>query len=222
MNSALKTALAASAAVAVAIAGCGAGSVAPSPVASSAPVASPSPDPSPSLQGDRMTLEGTTRQFAVQLPEGWENGGWIANDHESGGNSSFVVTVVDNTMADPCGHIERSPRIGATVEDLTAALGEIPTTTATVPVKATIAGYEATYVEVALAGSPPCDQFVWLQAAPDRYLWAIDDDEQIRVWIIEPDGMRVAVVARSYPSTRAASKVELQKALDSIVFDSAP
>jgi hypothetical protein len=166
-----------------------------------------------------MSLGGTREKFSVDLPEGWENNDFFANDFPIGGHTAFFVGLVDNTMQDPCAHIERSPKIGSTVQDLAAALGEIPDTTATAPVQARIAGHDATYIEVALAGPLPCEEFVWYQESPGAHWWAIEAGERLRVWIIEVAGQRVAIGARSYPDTSPKAKAELEAVLDSIVFD---
>ena len=167
MNSTFKVILAAAAVIAVVVAGI---SLLPRNDAAvggpSSPSTSASPLPSSSQQVDRMGLGGTDQHFSVDLPEGWENNEWVANNHPLGGDTSFIVGLVDNTFEDPCLKIQRNPKVGPTVEDLATALGEIPGTTATQPVQTTIAGYDATYVEVTHPGPPPCAEFVWYQESP--------------------------------------------------------
>ena len=102
----------------------------------------------------------------MDLPEGWENNEWVANNDALGGDTAFFVGLVDNTFEDPCAQVERNPKVGPTVEDLATALGEIPGTTATEPVQTKIAGYDATYIEVPTRGHSPCDEFVWYQESP--------------------------------------------------------
>ena len=43
----------------------------------------------------------------------------------------------------------------------------------------------------------------------------------MRVWIVDVGGQRVAIAARSWPGTSEQAKAELQKILDSIVFEGA-
>jgi hypothetical protein len=222
MNSTLKAVLAAAAVIAVLVAGINflpRNDAAVAGPSSTRP--STSSPPSPSQQVDRMGLGGTNQHFNVDLPEGWENNEWVANNHPLGGDTSFIVGLVDNTFEDPCLHIERNPKVGPTVEDLATALGEIPGTTATEPVQTTIAGYDATYVEVTHPGPPPCEEFVWYQESPGNYWWVVEADERFSVWILELDGQRVAIGARSYPDTPQQAKDELRDILDSIVFDEA-
>ncbi len=221
MNSTFKVILAAAAVIAVVVAGITflpRNDAAVGGPSSSPPTASPVP--SPSQQAERMALGGTNQHFSVDLPEGWENNEWVANNHPLGGDTSFIVGLVDNTFEDPCLHIQRNPKVGPTAEDLATALGEIPGTTASEPVQTTIAGYDATYVEVTHPGPPPCDEFVWYQESPGEYWWVLEADERFSVWIFEVDGQRVAIGARSYPGTSQQAKDELRDILDTIVFDS--
>ncbi|HEY6058876.1 MAG TPA: hypothetical protein VIV06_12655 [Candidatus Limnocylindrales bacterium] len=241
MNSAIKIALAAAAVVAAVVAGIsflpgspggvgGPGAVSPSPVVS------PSPTPRPSHQVLQMTVAGTevngsSLQLTAQLPEGWSigasgpNGAYAVQGSAAGppAGIAFFVSLVDNTFSDPCQHVERSPKIGSTVEALATALGEIPDTTATAPVQATIAGRPATYIELTIPASLPCapEQFYLWQDSPGGDWWALGPNEVIRVWILDVGSQRVAIAARSYPGTSDAAKAELQGSLDSIVFDGA-
>src|SRR6185295_19053314 len=100
---------------------------------------------------------------------------------------AFFVSLVDNTFKDPCAHVERSPRIGSTVEALAGALGEIPTTTATEPVQTMLAGKPATYVELTIPASLPCspDEFYLWQDSPNADWWARATNELIRICIVE-------------------------------------
>jgi hypothetical protein len=216
MNSTFKVFLAAAAVIAVIVAGI---NFLPRNDAAVGGPSSASPLPSPSRQLDRMGLGGTNQHFSVDLPDGWQNGEWIADNHPLGGDTAFFVGLVDNTFDDPCAKVERTPRVGPTVQDLATALGEIPGTTATEPVQTEVAGYDATYVEVALEGPLPCAEFYWYQESPGAQWWAIAADERLLVWIFDVDGQRIVIGARSYPGTTDDAKAELQDILDTIVFD---
>lgn len=134
------------------------------------------------------------------------------------------MSLVDNTFKDPCSHVERSPKIGSTVEALAAALGEIPDTTATKPVQTTIAGHQATYIELAIPASLPCgpnDFYLWQDSLGGD--WSVEWlNEVARVWILEVVGQRVAIVTHSYANPSTEAKAELQDILDSIVFVGTP
>lgn len=229
MNSVLKMAFAAAAVVAVVVAGLnflprndgGIGG----PGASASPVASPSPEPSPSSSTVLITVagvpDGTPPTLTADLPAGWETGGnpFVFNSADI----NAFVSLVDNTFSDPCAHIQRVPKVGPTVADLATALGEIPGTTATDPIQATVGGNAATSIEVTLPASLPCapEQFYYWQDSPGADWWSLRPDERLRVWIVEAGGERVAIAARMYPTTTEAEKAELQGIVDSIVFDTA-
>jgi hypothetical protein len=242
VNRTLKTAFAAAAALAVAVAGiaCGPGAVAPSPVISppviSPPVippsamVSPSPELSSSQQGGLMTVAGTelgssALRLTVDLPPDWQAWTYGANRGTSlpPAGMAFVVSTVDNTFEDPCSHLERSPKVGPTVEDLATALGEVPNTTATDPVKTRVAGHEATYIELAIPASLPCapDEFYLWQDSPNADWWVQGLNETARVWILEVGSQRVAFLTHSYPDSSKDAKAEFQKILDTVVFEGA-
>lgn len=226
MNSALKMALATAAVVVVGTA-CGPGAIAPSAAVAPSPVASPSTTPIPSLQAVRMTVAGSSLRFTAELPAGWgsfdygANRGMLGSPTEAG--IAFFASLVDNTFKDPCSHLQRTPKIGSTVEALATALGEIPGSTATEPVQTTIAGHRATYVELGIPASLPCapDKFILWQDSPNGDWWVLGVNETIRVWILDLAGERVAIAARSWPGTSEGAKAELQEVLESIVFEGA-
>jgi hypothetical protein len=242
VNSMLKMALSVAtlAGIAGASSACSPSAVAPSVVASSPvalpsavaspPAVSPSPQPSASLQAARMTVAGTDASgpplgLAVELPPDWQAFQFGANRGTSSPPTgmAFVVSIVDNTFADPCAHTQRSPKVGSTVAALATALGEIPDTTATAPVQTTIAGHPATYIEIAVPASLPCvpSEFYLWQDAPGGHWWVQGYGETARVWILDVGGKRVTFLAHSYPGSGTNAKAEFEKILDSIVFDGA-
>jgi hypothetical protein len=234
MNSLTRFAVAAAAVVAVMVGGIylipGQGGIGgPGPVSPS-PRVSPSPQPTPSLPAARMTVAGTDLpggsllQLTAQLPGGWVNTTSAANDGKlAPSGTMFFVSLVDNTFEDPCTHLQRNPKLGTTVDALTTALAEIPNTTASQPVQTTIAGQAATYVELTIPSSLPCafDNFYLWQDSKDGDWWALAPNELIRVWILQVQGHRVAIAARSWPQSTEQSKAQLQGVLDSIVFTGA-
>jgi hypothetical protein len=214
---------------------CGPVAVAPSPAAarsavlSSAAVSS-SPGSNSSQHAERLTVSGTEVDgsplgLSVELPPDWQSFGYGASRGTSipPAGMAFVVSVVDNTFEDPCTHRQRSPKVGSTVTDLAAALGRIPDTSATNPVQTTIAGHEATYIEIAIPASLPCvpSEFYFWQDSPDGYWWVQGLNETARIWILEVAGERVTFLAHSYPGSGDNAKAEFQKILDSVVFDGA-
>jgi hypothetical protein len=205
--------------------------VSPTAVAPSS-AAALSPEPSSSQQAATLTVAGTDvigppLSLTVTLPSGWESiqGGFGADNGTSSPPSgmAFIVSLVDNTFKDPCAHVQRSPKIGSTVAALATALGEVPNTTATKPVQTTVGGHEATYIELAIPATLPCDpsEFYLWQDSPGGDWWAQGLNETARVWILEVGGRRVAFLAHSYPASGADPKAVFQSILDTVVFQGA-
>ena len=225
MNSVLKVAFAAAAVVAVVVAGLNFLPRNDGGIGGPGASASASPEPSPSSSTVLITVagvpDGTPPTLTADLPAGWEPGGnpFIFNSADI----HAFVSLVDNTFSDPCAHIQRVPKVGPTVADLATALGEIPGTSATAPIQATVGGNVATSIEVTLPASLPCapEQFYYWQDSPDNDWVSLRPDERLRVWIVEAGGERVAIAARMDPTTTEAEKAELQRIVDSIVFDTA-
>lgn len=185
----------------------------------------PSPSvvaPSP-IATERLTVAGSSLEFTAHRPEGWDSftfGLQRGSSHPPKG-IAFVASLVDNTFSDPCAHVEREPKVGPTVDDLIAALGEIPNTTANEPVDTTLAGYTATSIELQIPASLPCtlNQFILWQDSPGNDWWAQGANDRMRIWVLEVGGERVAIAAHMYPDTSEQAKAELEEVLDSIEFD---
>jgi len=231
MNGFTRFAVAAAAVVAVVVGGIylvpGRGGIGGSGPVSPSPGVSSSLQPSPSLPAVRMTVAGTDLpggsplQLMAELPGGWVNNTFAANDSVAPpSGTAFFVSLVDNTFEDPCSHLQRSPKLGTTADALATALAEIPNTTASQPVQSSIAGQAATYLELTIPSSLPCPfaSFYLWQDSKDGDWWALAPNEVIRVWILEVQGQRVVIAARSWPESSEQSKNQLQGVLDSIVF----
>jgi len=168
---------------------------------------------------------GPLLSLTVTLPPDWQSFPFVASRGTSSppAGMAFVVSTVDNTFKDPCAHVQRSPKIGSTVEALATALGEVPNTTATKPVQTRIAGHEATYIELAIPASLPCEpsEFYLWQDSPGGYWWVQGLNETARVWILDVGGRRVTFLAHSYRGSGDNPKAVFQKILDTVVFDKA-
>jgi hypothetical protein len=134
---------------------------------------------------------------------------------------AFIVSLVDNTFKDPCTHVEMSPKVGPSVADLAKALGKMPDTTATQPVQTTIAGYAATYIELAVPATLPCtpSEFYLWQDSPGGDWWVQGLNETARIWIIEVGGRRVAFLTHAYPGSDPDPKAVFETILNSVVFN---
>jgi len=210
-------------------------SVAPSSATISSPdarssAAISSPAASSGQQAVTLTVAGSDvtsspLSLTVLLPPGWESFHFGADNGTSSppAGMAFVVSLVYSTFANPCVHVQPSPKIGPTVADLATALGKIPDTTATQPVQTTIAGHNATYIELAIPASLPCtpSEFDFWQDSPGGDWWVQGLNETARIWIIDVDGQRVAFLTHAYPGSAADPKSVFEAILNSVVFSPA-
>jgi len=223
VNSTLKLVVSATAIVV-----CGA---ACSPAATAPPSAADtsSPGPSSGQHIATLTVAGTDvssspLSLTVTLPAGWESIQFGADNGTSSppAGMAFIVSLVDNMFTNPCVHTEQSPKVGPTVADLATALGQVPDTTATKPVQTTIAGYQATYIELAIPATLPCtpSEFYLWQDSPGGDWWIQGLNETARIWILEVGGQRVAFLTHAYPGSGSNPKAAFEAILNSVVFDS--
>lgn len=229
MNSVTKLAIAAAAVIVVALAGFNllprhqggvGGNVSPSPSASPRDGAAP-PSESPLGQTIQMTVSGTEDpqplHVTLQLPVGWVNASWYAapDDDES---SSLSFSLVHNTISEPCQNVPSDPAVDQTIESVATGFTEINGTTATAPVRATIAGMEAMYVEVAPPESLPCDPFWMWESTPGDGNYP-SAGQTLRIWVVDAGGQVVAIMTRTHEGTSSETQEQLDAALETIVFD---
>jgi hypothetical protein len=216
------------------------------------PSPSTSPSTSPTSTGPTgrvdMQVSGVPVSFTISLPEGWHvshntpnMSGFAAIRASTAPPNGMSVSLhaVANTFADPCGQEPHDPVIGPTVDDLVEVLGQIPNTTSTKPVDATLGGLPARYIEMTSDDPLPCSPsrfFVW--ETPTGGLNGAQGEGQIvRAWIValeerctDDDPLnahderqcvgpfRIVASALSYPSASAGVLAEQQSILDSIQF----
>ena len=107
-------------------------------------------------------------------------------------------------FSDACDNKAPSPRLGATVADLAQALVAQKRTTTTKPTPVTLGGYSGLYLEM----SSPAEEQLKTICGPGRGLaiWQAEEGEEghgfefpmtDRYWILDVEGHRVAVIART-------------------------
>ena len=172
-----------------------------------------------------MTVAGSNTGVTIELPAGWDNREVVASpvSEDPAEAAVLFLTRVGNTFEDPCANIERDPPIDPTVEAAATALGEIPGTLATAPVETTIGAYDATYLELTIPGSLPCEPgpFNLIKETPggEPSFWAVERDEVILFWIVDVGGEPTAIAGRTFATTSDATRAELEAIVDTIVFD---
>lgn len=209
----------------------------PPPVPSTSPseaaVASEPPGPvafAAIPQGTRLSpgdyafthIPGVTATFT--LPSGWERNipdfvVWSVDDDKA----TMSLMTVDNVYIDPCqtdlGLL--SPAVGPTVDDLVAALGNVPGLTFSEPVDVALGGATGMQLEYV-----PPDGFNSCQPdSDDILLFSVNNGtavlpapngaDPVTMWILDVDGTRVVVIAA--PTVSRAG--DLDGIVNSIQFE---
>lgn len=211
------------------------GGPAPSPAASSSPPA-PSPStasgawlPLGSLAAERYDVfdQGVPFSFAPSSAD-WHSLGAsspvkaiaIGNGTGSGAERPdfawIVFTGIRDVSTDPC--VGESVAVdGTSVDDLVAALGAIPGTSAEEPQDVTIGGLPGKLVTLTVDPDPPCpmNQF-WLYG--DTSLYPNSAKSIIRIWITEVDGQRWSVHT-DQADVNTRNDREIRQIIDSIQFE---
>lgn len=222
------------------LAGCSAGSDSGAPGGTS-PSATTSNDPgsvtSKHLAGDSTALAPGTYQFSVkakpgvetpdalvEVPSGFKDGNDVPGFYvvSSDGDAFLGLWTIVHVQRNAC----RRPLYdfftpGPTVRDLANALVAQKSTRASTPERATLAGHQGLYVELA---SPPdisrCDQDPGLWGDPGSR--GIYSDGQIdRAWILDVDGQRLVVNAAFGPTATTSEIDDLTSMVKSLEFVSA-
>jgi hypothetical protein len=131
----------------------------------------------------------------------------------------FAFWTVDNVYVDPCDAAagELEPPIGASVDDLVAALSNLPGLQATAPVNVTVGAFRGKEIELTtldFADCPNVTAFIAGDAEPS--LVNPLDGETFRVQVLDVDGVRVVLYTIEPTQRDAAVEAELQEILDSI------
>jgi hypothetical protein len=209
---------------------------APSPT----PVPTPAPTPLP-LTTQTQLVSGTATYRAgapfpipvtMTIP-----GDWTANiggsyavvlDKVTGnaGEGATVTLTLNQTLyADPCtGGADLAPQPGPTVDDLAAALANLPGIDATTPTAVTVDGFHGTQLTL----TAPADSSAGCSGSSDGYeiwrlpmgaIFAMSPGEQMALTILDIDGDRLVISSETYPATTAQEQAEVKTILDSIHFD---
>ena len=183
-------------------------------------------------------------RLALTVPVGWQiwhvdflSAGLLVDTGSGSGSGYglFFLSPGANLYADPCDRTQGmlDPVPGPTVDDLAAALANLPGMTASTLVDIEVDGYAGKLIELTapadVASCPEGDATLWDFAGLDDYPMAPGETLPIR--IVDVDGVRLVIVATDYPGTTAwevsqgasfvpdahvEHQVELQAIFDSI------
>ena len=231
MNRAVVLGLGAAAVVIVAILGFGI--LLPAVTSVGGPHASPTPTPG----GMSWPEEGTSLAPGTYISDGpapvhvtiTVPGGWVAcgtgpdaftvcagTTHPRG----VEVMVVDNLVSDPCdrSRVMLDPPVGDSVDDLVAALSNLPGFEATDPIDITRDGFGGKELELRAPIEPGCavdarGLGTWSRAIGIN---GVGPGEVNLLRILDVDGVRVMIAGAYQPPATAAEVAEIRAMLDSI------
>jgi len=218
------------------------------------PQATPSPTPIPQAFPNQTSLSGSyaiDEPFPVRItfdvPEGWFS--WISDADVAGlmvdngvGNPGSgwgpAFWIVANVYSDPCDpSSELDPPLGPSVDDLVAALTDLPGYGATAPTDIAVSGFPGVEVELTAPeyGAECPDHRTWSAAGSEPRV--MQPGETNRLQILDVDGVRLVIAIVEYAHTteieqanglpfdanaHVADQPELRQILDSIRIESQP
>ena len=221
--------------------GAGDASPTPSPTASDEPSATASPlvrplrnpdiDPGVPevLEPGTYVLDRFPVDLAFDIPDG-EPPGWHAGQASADTTNilwytppnityGFALWNVDNVYADPCDAAagELEPPIGPSVDDLVAALSNLPGLEATAPVDVTVGAFQGKEIELTTLSVEDCPSVTVFRAGnADRDYVNPLDAETFRVRILDVDGHRIVLYTFEPAERDAVADAELDQILDSM------
>jgi hypothetical protein len=141
----------------------------------------------------------------------------------------FAFLTVDNVYVDPCDAAagELDPPIGPSVDDLVAALSNLPEFQATAPVDVTVGAFRGKEIELtAVDAGGDCPDVIAFSSGHDSI--DVSAGDTLRMQILDVDGVRIVVSPARWVNTREplerdpAAEAELEQILDSIRIQPLP
>jgi hypothetical protein len=162
------------------------------------------------------------------VPPGWEIDGPLVRATDDAGERNVAVRFLDvaNIYADPCQWTRFDPPVGPTVDDLVAALEQVPAFEVTPPRDVTVDGYDGKYLEFTF---DPYDEAACQQGKfglwddtglPNTdgspHWWAQGPEQTTRVWILDVAGTRLVLEGFYHPDTPADHRAAIDEIISSI------
>jgi hypothetical protein len=165
-------------------------------------------------------------EVLMTVPDGWRTvqdlpgfsgvvSGALTDQPQTDDFRAIAFWTVGTVFVDPCARTPRTPPVGATVDDLVRAIGEIPSTTLSEPMPVTLSGYPATRVRLSLDDSLPCHPSgftLW----PGRYAQGPAEQDDLSLLVLA--GTRLHDPGDWLPGVSDDGLAELLEIIDSIVI----
>jgi hypothetical protein len=177
----------------------------------------------------------TPLRVTYEIPaEGWQS--WIGAAKFAGdGHVGLSITIVSNLVTHGCrDHAWADPPVGPSVDDLAAALADLPPFRVTSPPEdVSIYGYQGTNLELTVPEDQPfsddgifigCDEGTlksWVAAIDegdpgDAFYGYTGPGYTEEFWILDVEGTRLMIAAERSPGSPSEDVEELRAILDSI------
>ena len=128
------------------------------------------------------------------------------------GEISFEI--VDNVSAEPCTQLLRDPPVGASVDDLVAALSDLPDFEVNPPTDITIDGFSGKQLTMTAPANARCGSlYTWRTTTRQNGVGAGEVNE---VRILDVDGVRLVISVAHGPSLSAEARSEIDAVVNSI------
>ena len=191
---------------------------APTTQATSAPT--PSPLSEGPLAPGRYLYEGEGVRVVLTVPAGWEGGQFSiskAPGRELPDGTNVGVRQPTSVFADPCAPELSADPIGPTVDDLAAALADLPNVTGATQADATIGGFSGKHVSFVVDTTGiDCVMGIYGQ---DTFVRAAENGQRQDLWILDVAGTRLVIDAATFPETSAGDRAEMQAIVDTLVVE---
>ena len=190
----------------------------PAPTTQATPTLSPlSAGP---LAPGRHAYEGEGVRVVLTVPAGWEGGQFnIAKSPARELPDGTIVMFRQPTLvfADPCAPELSADSIGATVDDLAAALADLPNVTGATQTDTTISDFSGKHVSFVVDTTGiDCVMGIYGQ---DSFVRAAENGQRQDLWILDVAGTRLVIDATTFPETPAGDRAEMQAIVDTLLIE---
>lgn len=160
-------------------------------------------------------------ELRFTVPDGWQARDVEVLRHEL----AVAFHRAGNTFADPCGRVAMDPPTGPTVDDLADALAALPEFDATEPIPVRAGDLaDGRYLELEVRDDAVCRMPGMWEDPPDSYNgegpvgppWWAAEMPNMRMWILDVDGVRLVVSVLWSDSATPADLDELAAVVDSV------
>lgn len=190
----------------------------PAPTTQATPTMSPlSSGP---LAPGRHAYEGEGVRVVLTVPAGWEGGQFNiakAPARELPDGTNVMFRQPTSVFADPCAPELSADSIGPTVDDLAAALADLPNVTGATQTDTTISGFRGKHVSFVVdTAGIDCVMGIYGQ---DSFVRAAENGQRQDLWILDVAGTRFVIDATTFPETSAGDRAEMQAIVDTLVVE---